>query len=313
MSTNQSIVPTAIGKTIEILTHPLLLVYAPARVLSLQILLQTALSDIFAQKRRRLTITISGGVVAPRALHPGCIATAVAWAEWFRVLGGRDFDLIVEETSVSARINGLKRVIWTDPAVTTIAPTAIRQTLQATLNSAIARTRSRTAAQLILSSPDEEKEADALLSCISTASIVSPTPTRDTFPPIACVPAGLSSIPEAYSRPSSRTSESSDSSCFSAVSAASSATSISSGSPTKYTAPSFVARSVSTIRVLENEEAAGVIVNTSKKDITKYLYHGGVSTVLTGGVMLGTPKPTFSSSPALKHRQFSGTVPYPSP
>ena len=35
-----------------------------------------------------------------------------------------------------------------------------------------------------------------------------------------------------------------------------------------------------------------VIVNANKKDVTKYLYQGGVSTVLTGGVMLGaTPSP----------------------
>ncbi len=43
---------------------------------------------------------------------------------------------------------------------------------------------------------------------------------------------------------------------------------------------------------VDEPESTTFIVNANKKDVTKYLYQGGVSTVLTGGVMLGaTPSP----------------------
>lgn len=41
---------------------------------------------------------------------------------------------------------------------------------------------------------------------------------------------------------------------------------------------------------LEDTEVK-VVVDTSKKEVSKYMYEGGVSTVLTGGVMLGSAKP----------------------
>ncbi|KAF8182677.1 hypothetical protein BJ912DRAFT_1044212 [Pholiota molesta] len=77
--------------------------------------------------------------------------------------------------------------------------------------------------------------------------------------------------------------------------------------------PAFVPRpslSTSTPLVTPAPAAAPaaqpVWIDSTKKDVTKYLYQGGVSTVLTGGVMLGgsaapksssTPKPSTAATP----------------
>ncbi|TFK71175.1 hypothetical protein BDN72DRAFT_877344 [Pluteus cervinus] len=334
MSSTQ-VTPASLNHAIEFLTRPLLMIYAPTKVLSLQMLLQSALSALFTQRRgSRLTLSISQGSVAPRAFYPSCMAVGVRWADWFTLLGGKEFDLIIDDVSVIMRVGGVKTTIWTQAPSASVEPVpttaTTRQTLRATLNSALARARTRTLAQLILESPDEDKEADELFACISKASvaIVSPTPTRDVFPssissgPLNFIPfvprEGLAVIPEDSSRPSSRSSQTSSSSassssstCFSATSDSTSATSTSSSPVSTFKLMSAVApvqvrnqvvpilrapqvpnraRKSVVVEVESEESTVPVCIDTTKKDVTKYLYSGGVSTVLTGGVMLGAGK-----------------------
>jgi len=66
--------------------------------------------------------------------------------------------------------------------------------------------------------------------------------------------------------------------------------------------PVFVPCRIATqVTAQEEQELAHVIVDTNKKDKTKYLYQGGYTTVVTGGVMLGSATTACKVDPP-KHR-----------
>ena len=169
------------------------------------------------------------------------------------------------------------------------------------------RPQKRTLAQQLLEE-NYKQEADEIFEMISKMSILSPTPTRQDFPTLQ-LPSLASGIsiqspfsPEAISaggssRPSSR------SSIFSSLSLSDDEGSITSASSIAsfdfyhtdfkraqterldITSPVFVPRYRRD--QLFEEESGPVIVDGNKKDKVKYLYQGGYTTVVTGGVMLG--------------------------
>jgi hypothetical protein len=248
--------------------------------------------------------------------------TGIRWADWIRVLGGNEFDLIIEEESVTMCILGQKQtLIWSDkastPSTADVAPAVparskTRAALRSMVDSAMKRAETRTLAQQLLTSEHEEKEAEELFACLAQTRIISPTPTRDVF---AFSTSVKCTTPEISSRPSSRSSQTS-SSGFSTASDDSFATSVSSSysvnlKPEVYKPP-FVRKDASQTRTHKSTPSsssiastkstdedvgdASVWINQEKKEVTKYLYQGGVSTVLTGGVMLGSPSSTKKSS-----------------
>ena len=195
----------------------------------------------------------------------------------------------------------------------------MQASLKATVNSALARAHSRTLAQQLLES-DDKQEAEEIFDMISLqTSIMSPTPTREGFaleiPSMSIFPSPLSS-PESLSPNSSR--PSSRSSTFSTFSSddeesVTSASSISSFDFLATTKPALspISRpmpSAAAVKPTFNRHAPAfvprqsqptrVVVDNTKLDKTKYLYQGGVSTVLTGGVMLGGAPATSSSAAA---------------
>jgi len=98
------------------------------------------------------------------------------------------------------------------------------------------------------------------------------------------------------SRPSSRSSDYSDTgSLFSAISAASSATSFA-ASPVRFSPVEKKVAAIHTVAGKENADGQ-VYVDTSRKAVMGYLYQGGKTNVLGGGVMLGSP--TGQSKPRL--------------
>lgn len=181
-----------------------------------------------------------------------------------------------------------------------------------TTESTFTRPRKRTLAQQLLEE-NHKQEADEIFEMISKMSILSPTPTRQDFPTLQLpsLATGISiqspSSPEAISvggssRPSSR------SSTFSGLSLSDDEGSITSASSIasfdfchsdfkrhqterlNTTSPVFVPR-YRRDQILE-EESGPVIVDSDKKDKVKYLYQGGYTTVVTGGVMLGGGAPS---------------------
>ncbi|KJA20671.1 hypothetical protein HYPSUDRAFT_783965 [Hypholoma sublateritium FD-334 SS-4] len=207
--------------------------------------------------------------------------------------------------------------------------------LQATVASARARAQTRTLAQRLLDAT-HDADADELFARLarSHAGILSPSPTcaAFTFPHAPAAPrqvfgaftsplsarAPRTPSPATSSRPSSR------SSVFStgaeSVSSASSVDECDTVEVKPAAAPAareFVAPrpplapfhgsrpahvQAPAPAFVEEPESALVVVDASKKEVTKYLYQGGVSTVLTGGVMLGAaaasnPPPTHAATP----------------
>lgn len=266
----------------------------------------------------------------------------------------RDFTLVVEPTQYTS--NFLPRVDCTAPALMdTFGNTKLVSTipaevqvpitkLRATLQSARARVQTRTLAQQLLDATHDADAAELFARIALTQAsggIISPSPTRATFPNFVSVidmsshfaktgfatsfsyPAPVQkqrSASPASSRPSSRSSSYSGSESLSDIGSIAS-TAASSIASSAYLAdltakraaaaplvrpsapiPGFVPRTRAVHTSINGPKPKpAVIVDASKKDLTKYLYQGGVSTVLTGGVMLGAP----ASSPAKKAKQAS--------
>ncbi|EAU81575.1 hypothetical protein CC1G_02591 [Coprinopsis cinerea okayama7 len=315
-------ISASISQAINFITGPLALVSNPATVNALQTILRSTLSAsalTAPNKRLFLTFTVA---TPPRPVLAACVALGIQWAEWAEILGNAEFDLIIDARSVVVQYAGAEDkpiVLWTAPQ-----PTFARQSLlsrlsvpqvpisklsqQSTMTGRpsvqpprviIPPSPPRTLAQQLLES-DSEEETDELFAMISTSAIISPTPTREKFsfsqPHIRLPYASFSPIssPEPSSPDSSR--PSSRSSTFSTFSISddeslSSATSVSSGCQSERFAP----------RATASREPR-VFVDTTKKNVTKYLYQGGVSNTLGGGVMLGRPsaapsKPAKAPSP----------------
>jgi hypothetical protein len=299
-----TMIPTSISQAINFLTRPLIFSQEPDMIHSLQMILRSTLQAVYSAARTsRLVLPLSRTSLPPRPIYAACIASGLQWQEWIAVLGSRDFDLIIEPHSVSVTYVGPNPrtvIVWSEPIslikrlpfsrlnlqgfqvpISKLGQQSFMQaSLKATIGSAHTRANTRTLAQQLES--DDKQEADELFAMISTNAIISPTPTREKFfmdIPMNAFPSPLSSpevISPATSRPSSRSSTSSSSSSYFDTESITSASSTSSDFPSS-TKPrdTFVPPS------------PRVFVDNDKKDVTKYLYQGGVSTVLTGGVMLG--------------------------
>ena len=297
-------IPTSISQAINFLTRPLIFSQEPDMIHSLQMILRSTLQAAYSAARTsRLVLSLSRSSLPPRPIYAACIASGLQWQEWIALLGSRDFDLFIELHRVSVTYVGPNPrivIVWSEPLspvkrlplsrlnlqevpISKLGQQSFMQSsLKATIGSAQTRANTRTLAQQLLEC-DHKQEADELFAMISKTAIISPTPTREKFfmdIPMNAFPSPLSSpevISPATSRPSSRSSTSSSLSFFDTESMTSeSSTSSDSLSSTKL-------RNTTTFV----PSPTRVFVDNDKKDVTKYLYQGGVSTVLTGGVMLG--------------------------
>ena len=308
-----TMIPTSISQAINFLTRPLIFNQEPDMIDSLQMILRSTLQAVYSAARTsRLVLSLSRSSLPPRPIYAACIASGFQWQEWIVLLGSRDFDLVIEPHRVSVTYVGPTPrtvIVWSEPIIfpvkrlplsrlnlqgfqVPISKLGQQSFMQASLKATMGSTQTRanntrTLAQQLES--DDKQEADELFAMISTNAIISPTPTRERFfmdIPMNAFPSPLSTpeviISPSTSRPSSRSSTSSSSSSFFDTESITSASSTSSDlliSSTKPRKNTFVPPSpTATTRVF---------VDNDKKDITKYLYQGGVSTVLTGGVMLG--------------------------
>jgi len=301
-----TMLPTSISQAINFLTRPLIFSQDPDMIHSLQMILRSTLQAVYSTARTsRLVLSLSRSSLPPRPIYAACIASGLQWHEWIALLGSRDFDLVIEPHSVSVTYVGPNPrtvIVWSEPISSAKRPLLSRlnfqnlqvpisklgqqsfmqASLKATMGSAQTRANSRTLAQQLLES-DHKEEADEIFAMISKTPIISPTPTRERFfidIPVNAFPSPLSSpevISPATSRPSSR------SSTFSALSFSDTESMTSASSTSSDYLSSTKSRNTTTFV----PHPTHVFVDNDKKDITKYLYQGGVSTVLTGGVMLG--------------------------
>ncbi|KAF8633782.1 hypothetical protein AX15_001255 [Amanita polypyramis BW_CC] len=302
-------IPKSLTEVITFLTRPLIMFYTPNEIAILHAILQTTLTTAYFSSREPcLFITLSPVTQPPRPILAACIAAGVQWADWIVALGGKEVDVLIEPSRAVIRFGGqggTLKTIWQEPNayypphLRIHVPSSIceerpsRATLRATVDSAIARARrGRTKAQELLECNDKE-EADEIFALLSNVTGITPTPTRDQFQLDNLSPI---SSPES-SRPSSR---SSNFSHLSLTSSTDSMTSLSSASSISIEKASIKPALGSTSRFLRSNDVpeldradeSEVHVDKSNRNVQKYLYRGGVSTVLTGGVMLGAAKKT---------------------
>ncbi|KAF8735408.1 hypothetical protein AX14_002064 [Amanita brunnescens Koide BX004] len=296
-------IPKSLTEVIAFLTRPLIMFYTTSEIAALKIVLQTTLTAAyFSSREPHLFLMLSPASQPPRPIMVACIAASVRWADWIIVLGAKELDILVEPSRAAIRYggeDGTIETIWQEPSVhrpqlrvrvpPSIHERPARASLRATPDAAVSWVQGQTKAQELLACNDKE-EADEIFALISNVTGITPTPTHEQFQLD-----NLSSVssPDS-SRPSSR---SSNFSFFSLASSTDSMTSLSStSSPSiekasiKPVVPSPSRSMRSDVPELEDADESHVQVDKSKKSVQKYLYRGGVSTTLTGGVMLGSGK-----------------------
>ncbi|KAF9561408.1 hypothetical protein CPC08DRAFT_707385 [Agrocybe pediades] len=229
---------------------------------------------------------------------------------------------------------------------------SLRATVDSALARAQTRTLTLAQQLLQCDEQNEADEIFSMISKSTFQSmIISPTPTRETFDialptttftPAMTMPTLTTSFTSAFpsplsspealvsaspstsdsSRPSSRssnfstysfsdddsaTSVSSVESSFDFLASTKPCATVTGSKPISARTPAFVPR-----RLRSQPQAPQVIVDNTRKEPTKYLYQGGVSTVLTGGVMLGGGKPS-TPQPKTTPSTFTTTPKYRAP
>ncbi|KAF8350220.1 hypothetical protein F5887DRAFT_944336 [Amanita rubescens] len=269
-----------ITHAVAILTRPLAGAYSPSTLVKLQSILEANLEALYAptwdvndpgRHSSRRCLTLSPSCLPPRVVYSACIAAEVQWFDWIALLGGREFDFLVDPGCVSVRFgsNGSTKesrvlTVWTDED-----PSSSYSFSQQPFST-------KTAAQRLLEADREEEEQ---LFAMIDDEIRAPswlTPIIDQFP-MPRSPSRLSTV-SSHSRCSSRSSNSSSGFSFASAASGSATSSFSSISshPSQYKQSRR-----------ERARNSRVFVDKSKNEVTPY--DGGKTTVLTGGVMLGGP------------------------
>lgn len=297
---------------VSYLTRPLDLIHDKSTIFSAQLIPQSTLDAAFhLSPACELILSLSASSLPALPILAACVASNIMWGNWILVLGGRDLDLIIRPHAVYIRVCGSSdplTIVWKGPMVRApVKPVYILGTQVpisklgqsgATQQPSLLRkgniltrlTHPHTLGERLVEEGDKHALEELFAITKDAPVIISPTPTREKFNfPAMRIPTLISppSSPEPSSSESSR--PSSRSSCFSTYSFSSSEESLTSQSSTMATDDS-------------ESTTSAAYIDSNKKDITKYLYQGGVSTVLTGGVMLGgssaasKPKPRDETS-----------------
>lgn len=244
MASTTTTLSVAVAHAIAFLTRPLIVSYPATTVIRLQVILEANLTTLFASNwvpkeplrgSGRRCLTLSPSCLPPRPIYAACIAAGVQWFDWMSLLGGREFDLLIDPGCVSIRL-GKKGTptyqvvpIWADEVPIPSAPKTQaahvhdEAQIQAQIQ-AQAAARSKTLAQQLLEEDAEEDDQLFAILADELSAPIAPTPTIAQFPVPSRSDSPLSVL-SAHSRSSSRSSNSS--SGFSFVSGNTSLTSIS--------------------------------------------------------------------------------------
>ncbi|KAJ7176274.1 hypothetical protein C8R43DRAFT_556494 [Mycena crocata] len=282
---------------VSFLTRPLMKSYTPATVVALQLALLAALSE----SASTLTLFLSATCPPPAPLQRACLASGIRWADWIRLLSsGLDCTLFLTPTSVAVRLGTMpRRVVWSASASAAGQPTStsfkplrsvsvsatptpfngVTRGLRATLASALTRTRTRIGPAAALN----PTRIPTLLSASCTFAPASPSSESEFSSASDDSDDSDSDYAPSDSGRSSTSSSSvyTSASEYSVSSAATSATSLSSVctaaamKPAVYTAPRPAAPKP-----------------TAAAPVTRYMYQGGVTQVMSGRVMLGVAAPS---------------------
>jgi len=293
-----------VAHAVSFLTGPLSQTYSATTLVKLQAVLEANLIALFAPSwspkeplrgSGRRCMTLSPECLPPRAIYNACLAAGVQWFDWIAVLGGCEFDFLVDPGCISIRLNkgSELKTVWSEQvrsAPVQPVPVISEAHIQAQLKiqaDARARAYKKTLAQQILEDDLEEDEELFARIADEVAAPTWTTPVVDSFPTTFRSTSPIST----HSRSSSRSSNSSTGFSFSSAETVDSHSSYSTSSRFSLSPSSkpFVplAEQASAPKQSRRERArqARVYIDTTKIDVTPY--DGGKTTVLTGGVMLG--------------------------
>ncbi|KAJ3833361.1 hypothetical protein EV361DRAFT_302003 [Lentinula raphanica] len=302
------------SQLVAILTRPLAMLHSAEAVSQLQTFLHVNFTAMVSaqQSISPFTILLSPTSLPPTPIYAACLQSGIEWPEWIRALGNQVIYILVMDGSLTVRIgeSGKPTTVWSEDP---IQIPAISKTAQG------------------IDLPLLWKRRNVPRN--TTASLEAHPISLPTLFPLS---SSTMDVDESSSDADSD-SESINSSCFSEVSSAESMTSVSSSSspitpasdlpyvasavikkssvyipPHKLTATSSAvdsdSESIPSHRLLSRSQRrlARVTVDKSKKSVCQYIYQGGQTGVMTGGVMLGKsslktshagkPAPTGTSS-----------------
>ncbi|TFK35110.1 hypothetical protein BDQ12DRAFT_568547, partial [Crucibulum laeve] len=250
---------TCIFHAATFLTYPLTTVFPAPALSALQTILSSTLHAAFLDcKSAEMSLYLSPSALPPRPIHAACIASGMSWSNWIAALGGGSFELCISPDEVLVKVDGIMQEheisVWKQEKAHAEVPISkiSRHVQLAPLRRGIQR---RTLAQQLIESDEEETEE--MFRMISSG-MVSPTPTREMAQPRLLSLPSLLPVPTLQLTP-----------------------------PTPVAAVSTPSAPI----IEDEEESSNIIIDTTRKP-TAYLYQGGKSTVLTGGVMLGGASPS---------------------
>ncbi|KAJ7777565.1 hypothetical protein DFH07DRAFT_10761 [Mycena maculata] len=268
---------SAIPHVIAFLTRPLLATFAPAAVASAQLILNASLSSA-----PTATFTLTSATTPPPAIHAASIGAGIPWTTWFNILGsGRDILLFYGPGYLKVRVGDAPVTdVWSEENQGSIIPISQMKSVPLLQQSTGARLRAMLLSARVRSMRRAEQEAKAV------EPIRIPTLPRDSGSDDSSSDSESDSGSE-YSSTSSKFTSYSINSLTSAGSPLSTPAKpacvpLPATTPAPGSRPHGVYSACKTTR--------RVPVDRSKKDLTSYLYQGGVTRVMTGGVMLG-PRP----------------------
>lgn len=325
-----------VAHAVTYLTRPLATasILPPTQLATLQAALEANLAGTFAatwspaaptRGAGRRVLSFAPGAVPPRPVYKACAAAGVEWTNWSRLLGGFEFELLVDPGCVSVRIpagpagpwgaaaSSQARVItvWADAqqqqqqqqqfdqsrngsssSLSSLASSSSSSSSSSSndktmLVSHVQPTSKKTPAQLLIEADAADDEA---LFCAIAAEMHAPvwrTPCTDSFPVEIVHPQQQSQQQlRVPRRPAMHSRSSSRSSVVSAAPSFISDDSSVSSCASLSSVASASSSSIGSIAFSSRRtRAPRVFVDATKTDVTPY--DGGKTTVLTGGVMLG--------------------------
>ncbi|KAJ7594760.1 hypothetical protein C8J56DRAFT_927616 [Mycena floridula] len=249
---------SALSTLVSFLTRPLILVYPSETVSTVRLILEANLSPLFTTSVP-FTFVFSASATPPAPFFTACLLSGVSWSEWTKVFEVQDLHFFVSKESITVAINpsGTPSLsIWAqDIDESTAVPCISKQRLSSRL---LDTTRSIKIPSLpACLDPVIEIDSDSDSDSESNASFTfsSSTESLTSMSSVSSSPVMKSSRPLLSSTPPPAP-------------------------------PRYLSRS--------QRRLTHVAVDDAKKDVTKYMYKGGSTGVMTGGVMLGAsvPAPT---------------------
>lgn len=276
---------SAIAHVVAFLTRPLLPGFTPAAVSSAQLILSASLATLPSA-----TWTLNATSAPPAPLLAASIGAGIPWATWLSVLGSGDILLFYGPGYVKVRLGDAAVMdVWSEETQGSVVPISRVQAQMKVGPSPLLQqnTGARLRAMLLSARVRSMRRQQAAAEPIRIPNLLSPTTDSD------CSDSDSDSdycdSDSASSTSSKFTSYSNDSltSAGSPPTTPAKAAPIALPSVAKYRAPFARSKAATTTKPSAPRAPASAPVDPSKKDTTAYLYQGGVTRVMTGGVMLG--------------------------